>query len=194
MLRFFLFFCISGLINGETCSYQEIEDKLAAIMDKFEAIDVKIDSVKKEIKEDIEEEVAGLKTGLATAVTRAVRDLPFVTICAFKQKICCATPSTTLTYDRIISEFNNADRPNGGDGDLDLSTGVFTCLYAGHYTIAVSASAEADPGEEVVFSIFRNGASVGAEGLWKSVASTAGSSQRSFDQGSRTVVSRQYCA
>ena len=40
-----------------------------------------------------------------------------------------------------LTEFNNAARPGGGDGELDINAGTYTALTNGHYTISYSGQA-----------------------------------------------------
>ena len=69
-----------------------------------------------------------------------MRDLPYEIVCGFQDSF--KTGSATIPYDRITSEFNNANRPGGADGQLNIESGVFTCLTNGHYTVAVSYQAD----------------------------------------------------
>ena len=77
-------------------------------------------------------------------------------------------PIPLWPYDRFITNFNNADRPNGGDGDLDLDTGVFTCMSAGHYTVNYSGWSYLSPGESVYLDLYHNGQEL-PEGRWAGV-------------------------
>ena len=72
--------------------------------------------------------------------------------------------------------------------DMDISTGVFTALTPGHYTVTYSGHAGVAPREEVKFELMKNGVSVGAEGRWHSYSDSDNGGYID-DQGSRTVVS-----
>ena len=79
------------------------------------------------MKEEIEEKGAVLRKELASkeevvsAVTKGLRDLPYLTLCAYKFS---TTTCGTITYDKFLTDFNNGDRPGGADGQLDLGTRV----------------------------------------------------------------------
>merc|ERR1712192_1515 len=64
------------------------------------------------------------------------RDLPIVFICAW-QSGAIISPKT-VTFESFLANYNNGDRPGGGDGVLDLNSGVFTCITPGYYTVSYS--------------------------------------------------------
>ena len=39
---------------------------------------------------------------------------------------------------KFLANYNNAARPGGGDGVLDLDSGVFTCVTPGYYSVSFS--------------------------------------------------------
>ena len=134
---------------------------------------------------------AELTTKLNELDQKSLRDLPYMLACAYRDK--WTTPSATITYDRLSADYNNSDRPGGGDGEMDISTGKFTALTAGHYTITFSGWASVDPGEEVVVQLMHNDQSLpGSEGWWLSYSKSTNSGVID-DQGSRTVVSVELC-
>ena len=58
------------------------------------------------------------------AAREAAKEIPYVALCAYKQVWEPETiEDTAITYDKFLSNFNNADKPGGGDGQLDLDTG-----------------------------------------------------------------------
>jgi len=92
----------------------------------------------------------------------------------------------TIHYDYLLSESKNSGWPNGGDGKLDLGTGVYTCLTAGYYTITMSGWAGMNPSEEVSSFLYRNGEKVEAS-RWHTYTSNNNGGWV-LDQGSRTVI------
>ena len=90
--------------------------------------------------------------------------------------------------DRFLSEYNNADRPGGGDGEMSLETGIYTCLTPGFYKISYSGYSRLLPGQETRVQMYHNGVPVDGS-LWKQrVSSDAGA--LTGVQGSRTLVGR----
>jgi hypothetical protein len=122
----------------------------------------------------LEEKDAMMKEMKAELEERGTMDVPTVIICPYKRGPWTATGGSNLPYDRFITNFNKADRPNGGDGDLDLNTGIFTCLSAGHYTIHYSGLSHLDPGERVYLALYHNGQEL-EEGRWHEYDSGAAS-------------------
>jgi uncharacterized protein YaaW (UPF0174 family) len=82
----------------------------------------------------VQSQLTAVQAGLPSAVSRAVRDLPYLMVCAYKNH--WTTAGATITYDSILSEV--------GDGKLDISSGVYTAVTPGLYstvqysTVAVS--------------------------------------------------------
>jgi len=81
---------------------------------------------------------------------------PHVMTCAYKGYWTSA--NSTVTYDRLLSDHTS----NGGEGKLDITTGVFTCLTGGHYTVTVSGSQAVFPGKEILSFLYHNGEKVDA--------------------------------
>ena len=67
----------------------------------------------------------------------SLRDLPIVLISAWQPN--WLTSPQTVTFESFLANFNNANRPRGGDGLLDLESGIFTCNTPGYYTVSFSA-------------------------------------------------------
>ena len=96
----------------------------------------------------LQSELATVKAELA-ADRREARDLPYMMTCAFQDH--WVDHGATITFDYLLSDYNNSNRPGGGDGDLDTATGVFTCLTPGYYTVTYSGHALLHPEEAVRF-------------------------------------------
>merc|ERR1711953_573 len=67
----------------------------------------------------------------------SLRDLPIILISAWRLNSIISPQ--TVTFDSFLANYNNGDTPGGGDGKLDLDSGVFTCLTPGYYTVSYSA-------------------------------------------------------
>ena len=172
---------------------EEMEDKFVKVEQEAAATKSELESMKVEAAammskiEILEMEAAATKSSMSSlpsTISQVVRDLPVLTTCAFRDY--WPTPSSTITYERLITDYNNSDRPGGADGILDISTGVFHCLCPGHYTVTYSGKAYLESGERTVISIYMNNADLGYEGKWDSSATGTGLTR---DQGSRTIVS-----
>ena len=166
------------------------EQEAAFTMSKLEAVEKEANAMKSKVEMDaiklefLETSMTTLTASLPSSLSQAVRDLPVLTTCGYRGH--WTTPSSTITYDRLISDYNNADRPGGADGVLDISTGVFYCACPGHYTVTYSGEARLDTGEYAVVSVYKNYADMGDGGRWTSYYGGPG---LAWDQGSRTLVS-----
>ena len=104
----------------------------------------------------------------------SLRDLPIVIISAYRKDPITSSVQT-VTFDRFLANFNNADQPGGGDADFDLGTGVFTCATPGYYTVSFSAySTNVLPSSSVYAELylFKNGELV-PESWWSFAQSTS---------------------
>ena len=110
-----------------------------------------------ESKLRMEEESSRKEKASNNALTKpSLRDLPIVFISAWRAST-ISSPQT-VTFERFLANYNNHDRPNGGDGMLDLDSGVFTCITPGYYTVSFSASPIVGPsyGNHRLF-LYKNG-------------------------------------
>merc|ERR1712226_936700 len=121
---------------------------------------------------------------LPGAVAAAVRDLPYEMVSVYKDY--WTTRDATITYDSYLSDYNNSERPGGGDGSLDLSTGTFTCLTPGHYTVTYSGYSGLDPGEANYIYLSVNGERVEESEYYERTSSGLG--EWIITQGSRSLI------
>ena len=125
-----------------------------------------------------------LEGEVRSALPGALRALPYLTTCA------AATNwglTGTIVYDRLITDFNNGDQPEGGRGEMDITTGTFTAGTAGHYTVTFSGVAEQDhENSYMTLWLFKNGFVV-QDGFW---FSRSGTNSGTFNRqtNSRTLV------
>ena len=151
-----------------------------------EEMEEKDNKVKKQL-DRLEARNTELTTKLREVDQKSPRDVPYVLTCAFVDT--WTTPGATITYDYLTADFNNSDKPGGGDGELDITTGKFTALSPGYYTVTYSGGAIVDPGQRVYFRLVGAGlVGEGNEGEWRSYSDSAIGGTIT-DQGSRTVVS-----
>merc|ERR1712215_436631 len=134
------------------------------MMEKIESLQADNQVLRRKV-EKREDEINSLETSVAEV--RKTRGLPYVMTCAYKHD--WSTPSATITYDYLVSDYKNSDDINGGDGIMDISSGVYTVIKpAGHYTITFSGQVGLDPGKEVNLYLYHNGTQV-KETYWRSV-------------------------
>jgi len=107
----------------------ELEDKLVEEQDELGKRESGLEASIFKPKKEVDSEVALTKPVL--------RDLPIIIISAWQSNI--LRSRQTVTFKSFLANYNNGDRPGGGDGVLDLDSGVFTCFTPGFYTVSFSA-------------------------------------------------------
>merc|ERR1712083_859187 len=86
----------------------------------------------------------------------SLRDLPIILISAWRGNP--INSPQTVTFDSFLANYNNGDTPGGGDGKLDLDSGVFTCLTPGYYTVSYSAYSYVGPSfGNIEMYLYKNG-------------------------------------
>merc|ERR1712141_733963 len=138
--------------------------------------------MKMECEDEVKKEVAKV---LPTAVKQVLRDLPFEMVCAYKYDY--TETEGTVNYDRISVEFNNTDQPGGGDGSMNIETGVFTAITSGHYIITFSGFVDVHPGQVTEMWLHHNGVKV-EESEFQTSMHVGASGDYIWNQGSRTVI------
>ena len=147
-----------------------------------------VSSLKSEMRADVKEEV-----------DKGLRHLPFEMVCAYKHIWTAA--NGVINYDRITVEFNNSDRPGGlfvqiyshnihtgGDGSMNIETGVFTTVTSGYYIITFSGFVGLNFGENTDMWLGHNGVQV-EESFLHAKNGLGSGDEFIYDQASRTVVS-----
>ena len=148
----------------------EMEKKVAVLRKEVrEEMEEKESVLRIEMTKEMKEKETTLRKELASkeevgrAVTQGLRDLPYLTLCAFQGG--WYSPDSIITYNSFLTDFNNGERPGGADGQLDLATGVFTCLSAGIYSVIFSGRTYLNPTERVNVYLYLNNVMV-PESRW----------------------------
>merc|ERR1711962_1249460 len=132
-------------------------------------------------EEKREGEFASLETSLAEV--RKTRGLPYVMTCAYQDG--WYTSSATITYDSLVSDYKNSDDVNGGDGVMNIHTGIYTVIKpAGYYQVTFSGKTYLPPGTVGELYLYHNGTKI-PESEWYTVNENSGLIR---DVGSRTLT------
>ena len=166
----------------------ELEDNMRREKDEFEKrerrLEASVSKLRSEVEESLRKEMASNYS--KNALTKpSTRDLPIVIISAWR-----ATPiesPQTVTFESFLANFDNADRPGGGSGELDLDSGIFTCFTSGYYTVSFSAGA-GSVGETVFLYLHKNG-EVLPESEWYFNGADIGTFAQRATTSSRILVS-----
>merc|ERR1712080_64304 len=163
----------------EKCEAGEAATNIENIQHEVSELRKKIQKLEATTKQ----QMTAVQKSVTSAVSQ-VRDLPMVMACAYQDS--WIKDSAIITYDKLISDYNNHDKPGGGDGVMHISTGQFTCLTAGTYTVTFSGIAWVAPNQTVYIAIYRNGEYVQGS-QWHS-SNSRDNGGVMYDQGSRTVI------
>merc|ERR1719391_46327 len=125
-----------------------------------------------------------LNQTISYAVPRAVRDLPYLVTCAYRESW---DTTGRMSYDQLTTDWNNGDHVNGGHGVLDTSTGTFTAGTAGHYTATISGFTVSREEGNSYSKLYMhlNGQQIEET---KFVSGYVSGGQYYYDQGSRTMI------
>ena len=169
-----------------------VEAKEAVLKKELKEVKGELEKKEAVLRKEMETKEAVLRKELASkeevgmAVTQGLRDLPYLTLCVYQDH--WASPDSTITYDSFLTDFNNGERPGGADGQLDLGTGVFTCLSAGIYSVTFSGTAWLNPAERVDVWLYLNGVLV-PESYWAAYTTSGTIGNPLGVPGSRSLVS-----
>merc|ERR1712179_578635 len=133
---------------------QEIEAKTEELTKENTSLRTRVEELTKQ-EEAVTSQLSAVQSSLSTAVSP--RDLPIIYTCGFQDY--WTQSDSTITYDTLTTDFNNADRPGGGDGKLDIVSGQYTAGEggAGYCTVSVGMYCGLDPGRSVDMRLYRNG-------------------------------------
>ena len=127
MLVPFIFLSLIFAAFGDSCNETQLLERIERMEGKEEQMKMEIRKAVREEMELLKNEVSTRENDFASNMRKAARDavmeIPYVALCAYKQVWEPETLGTAITFDKFLSNFNNADKPGGGDGQLDLSTG-----------------------------------------------------------------------
>merc|ERR1712181_20564 len=173
----------------------EVQKQLQQLEQKNIDLSIDMERREKEIEEQLKKlEVENAEQGskLSRLEARVSKESVYLMTCA-QRNSWPTIRNATITFDYLTADFNNADNEEGADGQLDIVTGLFTCLTAGVYEVTFSGVSVISPGGQTesssdqYFFLMHNGESEGDEAEWWSKADS-GNLGDTYDMGSRTVI------
>merc|ERR1712059_46331 len=145
VIMFYILTCLFFLATskGENCT-QYVGDMVQQMRNEMK------NELKNELRAEMKAEMwaemiaelkaemrAEMKADIPITVSRAVKEMPYVLVCAYRESWPHA--GATITYGYLIADFNNKDKPGGGNGHMNIQSGVFTAVTHGYYTVTISA-------------------------------------------------------
>jgi len=131
----------------------------------------------------IEKQDAVINELLGASGDKAVRDLPYIMMCAYKDQ---ATSTGIISYDELTLDYSNCDRPGGACSSMDITSGTFTAETGGLFTITFSGTANIHENESLRLQLLHNGSQLKESFTQSSCSTECG---YTADVLSRTVVS-----
>ena len=184
---------LENKLEAKNVEVENLQEQLKEVKVQFTEIESRMEEVMlstQKKNENTVEEVASLKSEMRAEVKKEVdkglRDLPFEMVCAFKHR--WEEAESVITFDQITVEVDNSNKPGGGDGTMNIETGVFTTVTSGYYIVTYSANVNVLPGEYTNMWLYHNGVAQEASRSWTDM--NVGSDGNFIaDQSSRTLVS-----
>merc|ERR1712037_145840 len=130
---------LEAKVKEMEAKHLEMERRVKELEDKMKEVKSELEASTSKLRTDEEESSRKEVATNITLTNPSPRDLPIVLISARRHDP--VTSPQTVTFESFLSNFNNANRPGGGDGVLDLDSGIFTCFTTGYYTVSFSAYA-----------------------------------------------------
>merc|ERR1712037_733688 len=159
----------------------EVLNTLKEVASLKSELTMQIADLQNQCKAEVKKEVDKV---LPTAVEQGLRDLPFEMVCAYQSEW---DKDGVVNYNQISLEFNNANRPGGGDGTMNIETGVFTTVTSGYYIVTFSAYVSVYPGEYTSMLLYHNGVQL-EESRFVTKMGVGSGDNYIIEQGSRTVI------
>jgi len=118
---------------------EELEAKIKELETRLESKDKEMETRLRELEEKMKEEK--LRTEVEQSSIRSsktltkssLHNLPTLLISAWQPNV--QESPKIVTFESFLANYNS----EGGDGVLDLDSGVFTCVTPGYYTVSFSA-------------------------------------------------------
>ena len=130
-----------------------MEAKIEKQEEKIEQQDAIINELM-ETKTDKTAEASRDKEPLSATGDKAMRDLPYIMMCAYQNLVSTAG---IINYDELTLDYTNCDRPGGGCSSMDVASGTFTTETGGLFTITFSGQADLSPNSAIGLDLLHNG-------------------------------------
>ena len=185
---------------------KEMKEKIQELETRLESKDKEMERRLEELKDSMKEEREAWMSKLrlevdeslikdsatnnsTTGLTKpSLSSSPFLLISAW-QPHDLRSPQT-VTFESFLTNYVYDN--GGGDGGLDLDSGVFTCVTPGFYTVSFSAYSHVGPSfDSRVLCLYKNGIEV-AESRWLLSTHSVAVNDWIAVTGSRIVVSKTH--
>ena len=113
---------------------QQMEVEKVAMESKLDKMAASIERLQAEVAQarvksaEMQTEAAEIQAATAKLVRGQALAQAEVMVCSYRLSW---TDTGTISYSKILTQFDNCDQPGGGCSSMDISTGVFTAITPG---------------------------------------------------------------
>ena len=123
---FLLWLLSLSAVSGNVFNETQLLERIGRLENRGEEIKMEMRKEMDKLKSELSKKENELSLYVRDNVRAALAEVPYLAVCAYKQVWEPEILETAITFDKFLANFNNADQPGGGDGQLDLNTGVNT--------------------------------------------------------------------
>ena len=121
---FLLWLLSLSAVSGNVFNETQLLERIERMEEREEEIKMEMRQEMDKLKSELSKKENELSLYVRDNVRAALAEVPYLAICAYKQVWEPEILETAITFDKFLANSNNADQPGGGDGQLDLNTGV----------------------------------------------------------------------
>ena len=121
---FLLWLLSLSAVSGNVFNETQLLERIERLENREEEMKMEMRKEMDKLKSELSKRENELSLYMRENIRAALAEVPYLAVCAYKQVWEPEILETAITFDKFLANFNNADQPGGGDGQLDLNTGV----------------------------------------------------------------------
>ena len=121
---FLLWLLSLSAVSGNVFNETQLLERIERLENRGEEIKMEMRQEMDKLKSELSKKENEVGLYVRDNVRAALAEVPYLAVCAYKQVWEPEILETAITFDKFLANFNNADQPGGGDGQLDLNTGA----------------------------------------------------------------------
>ena len=121
---FLLWLLSLSAVSGNVFNETQLLERIERMEERGEEVKMELRQEMDKLKSELSKKESEVGLYVRDNVRAALAEVPYLAVCAYKQVWEPEILETAITFDKFLANFNNADQPGGGDGQLDLNTGV----------------------------------------------------------------------
>ena len=121
---FLLWLLSLSAVSGNVFNETQLLERIERMEERGEEIKMEMRQEMDKLKSELSKKENEVGLYVRENIRAALAEVPYLAVCAYKQVWEPEILGTAITFDKFLANFNNADQPGGGDGQLDLNTGA----------------------------------------------------------------------